>query len=72
MTEQKYQCPVCHKWYTWDGNFCGLMLAYEGDQPFVCKGCEAEGERLNREFWEAKSKELEAVRHWSDSGQMPA
>jgi len=48
----EYRCPICKEWYTWAGNFRGLMLADAGEQPFVCKNCEAEGERRNKEAYE--------------------
>jgi len=73
----EYQCPICKEWYTWAGNFRGLILADADKQPFVCKHCEAEGERRNQEIierFEARNAPIWAAARtqWPEMVDRPA
>jgi len=46
----KFTCPICLKTYEWVGNVSGLLLMDAADFAMVCKGCESEGEELNKQF----------------------
>ena len=73
----EYRCPVCKNWYTWDGNFGGLMLIEAEGQPFVCNACHDEGMRLNdaamARFDAQNAPIWEAAReHWPEIAERPA
>lgn len=60
-----FVCPLCKTEYAWSGNNSGLLFFRYGvdENPMpVCKGCEAEGERLNHESYLAWGATDEGIR----------